>query len=663
MKKIIKLNTRMELAFGLLLLVVLLLGIIGIAGMKRVGRVSARLAADNVPEISEANEIERHVSSLIPSLRDYGYTDDAAFLQEIRAQLSEVKKALADARAHGESSPRLEKLKLAAVQGEKTVLDFEALTEQRAKLTADLVAERLNSLAAGSNFISICSLFLVRQTEAMQGKITAGIDGDQLELNLERIGLLSGIVRSGSLLLGNTWKAQAMRDPKLLAQSVELLDGIDTQLNQLEKIIDFANDKQRIQACRTSSESYRLAIRHFQEKWVEREELAGRQTALTDSIMSQAQQVAALGLADTTAAARQTAEVSDFSSSLVFACVIIGGVPGVVVAILIARGLNKVFRQLGRALDQGAMQVAHAAGQISGASQSLASGAGQQAASLAETGKSLEAMAGMAGRNSANAQKANDLAQLARAAADKGVDDIHAMSIAMEAIKVSSDDIAKIIKTIDEIAFQTNILALNAAVEAARAGEAGLGFAVVADEVRNLAQRSAQAARETAVKIEGAITKTNQGVVISSQVAETLTNIVAQIHEVDALVAEVAGVSREQTKGITQINSAVGELDRVTQSNAASAGESAAAAQELNSQAVAMKESVVLLLQLVGGNRQTSAADTLPPPRRQASQKTPGPKRHAPAPAPGAKRALTPSGLTGGKGRGAIPLEGAFKNF
>ena len=128
---------------------------------------------------------------------------------------------------------------------------------------------------------------------------------------------------------------------------------------------------------------------------------------------------------------------------------------------------------------------------------------------------------------------------------------MQAMTTAMEAIKVSSDDIAKIIKTIDEIAFQTNILALNAAVEAARAGEAGMGFAVVADEVRNLAQRSAQAAKETAAKIEGAIGKTAQGVEISAKVAQALNDIVAKVRQVDELVAEVASASREQTQGIT----------------------------------------------------------------------------------------------------------------
>ncbi len=278
---------------------------------------------------------------------------------------------------------------------------------------------------------------------------------------------------------------------------------------------------------------------------------------------------------------------------------------GVLLSILVISGLNRVLRRVSSSLGEGADQVGSAASQVAAASQTLASGTSQQAASLEETGASLEQMASMTKRNAEHAAQANDLARAARAAADKGVADMRAMNQAMEAIRVSSDDIAKIIKTIDEIAFQTNILALNAAVEAARAGEAGLGFAVVADEVRNLAQRSATAAKETSAKIEGAIHKTAQGVEISTQVAATLNEIVVKARQVDELASQVAEGSREQTEGITQINAAVGQMDRVTQSSAASAEESAAAAEELHAQAQAMKVSIQELLHLVGVSDRT----------------------------------------------------------
>ena len=274
-------------------------------------------------------------------------------------------------------------------------------------------------------------------------------------------------------------------------------------------------------------------------------------------------------------------------------------------------------------LAEQAQNVRQAASNITASSQTLAEGASEQAASLEETSSALEEMASMTKRNADNARQANDFAKQAREAADRGIGDVQSMSAAMEALKGSSDDVAKIIKTIEEIAFQTNILALNAAVEAARAGEAGMGFAVVADEVRNLAQRCAQAANEISGKIEGAIAKTGQGVEISGKVAQTLNDIVTKVRRVDELVAEVAGASRAQTEGLAQINTAVGQLDKVTQNNAANAEEGAASAEELNSQAEVLKQSVVRLLGMVGGQTTGGAAEAEAPARPQFARRSP----------------------------------------
>jgi methyl-accepting chemotaxis protein len=302
-------------------------------------------------------------------------------------------------------------------------------------------------------------------------------------------------------------------------------------------------------------------------------------------------------------------------------------------------------------LSTGAGQTTTAAAQVSNASQSLAQGANEQAAALEETSSSLEEMSSMTRRNAENAQKANDLAKQARSAADKGVADMKDMSVAMKAIKGSSDDIAKIIKTIDEIAFQTNILALNAAVEAARAGEAGMGFAVVADEVRNLAQRSAQAAKETAAKIEGAIARTAQGVDISRKVEESLNEIVIKARQVDELAAEVSGGSREQSQGIEQINNAVGQMDKVTQSNATNAEESAAAAQDLNAQAAAIKESIADLLTLIEGSQQGAGPATI-----QIEARLPD------APRPGAHRTISGNGYSSALALHARKLSSPYHN-
>jgi methyl-accepting chemotaxis protein len=277
----------------------------------------------------------------------------------------------------------------------------------------------------------------------------------------------------------------------------------------------------------------------------------------------------------------------------------------------ITRPLHRVIADL----NASGTQVAAAAAQVSALSQTLAESSTEQAASLEETSASLEELSSMTSRNADCAQLATQFSSQTHAAASTGARHMDDMHRAMDAIKSSSSEISKIIKTIDEIAFQTNLLALNAAVEAARAGEAGMGFAVVADEVRSLAHRSAQSAKETAAKIEDAIRRSDDGVTISGSVARALGEIVEKARQVDKTVAEIATASREQSQGIGQVNQAVVQMDKVTQSNASSAEETAAASEELNAQAASMQEAVVELQRLVAGGSLRAAK----PSRQRAS--------------------------------------------
>jgi methyl-accepting chemotaxis protein len=288
------------------------------------------------------------------------------------------------------------------------------------------------------------------------------------------------------------------------------------------------------------------------------------------------------------------------------------GAVGVVVITLVMGSwtIRKITGPLGKIiaeLSDGSEQVAAGSMQVAEAGQTLAEGASEQAASLEETSASLEEMTGMVESNSNAAQQAKDLSAQASAAADAGAADMNRMRESIAAISASSGDIAKIVKNIDEIAFQTNILALNAAVEAARAGEAGAGFAVVADEVRNLAQRSAAAAKETSEKITEAIARTSQGVQVSDKVAASLGQITEKTKAVDRLLAEITCGSKEQAEGIRQVSIAVAQMDKITQSNAASAEESASAAEELSAQAKLQQESIVEFSAIVGAKRSSNA--------------------------------------------------------
>ncbi|MDF2532920.1 MAG: methyl-accepting chemotaxis protein, partial [Clostridia bacterium] len=249
---------------------------------------------------------------------------------------------------------------------------------------------------------------------------------------------------------------------------------------------------------------------------------------------------------------------------------------------------NEILTNISAASEQ----VASGAKQVSDSSISLSQGATEQASSIEELTASIEEISAQTNQNANNANQANALAEAAKANAIQGNDQMKEMLKAMDEINESSSNISKIIKVIDEIAFQTNILALNAAVEAARAGQHGKGFAVVAEEVRNLAARSANAAKETTDMIEGSIKKVDGGTKIARETADALNNIVDGVAKVANLVNNIAIASNEQASGIAQINQGVMQVSQVVQTNSATSEESAAASEELSGQADLLREQV-----------------------------------------------------------------------
>lgn len=268
---------------------------------------------------------------------------------------------------------------------------------------------------------------------------------------------------------------------------------------------------------------------------------------------------------------------------------------------MIASMITKPIKHAIDSLNIETEEVSAAASQVSAAGQTLATGASQQAAAIQETSATLEETSSMVNQNRENTQQAAVLARQAKQYAEQSDVEMIKMSESMISLKNSSNEIAKIIRVIDEIAFQTNLLSLNAAVEAARAGDAGKGFAVVAEEVRNLAQRSAQAAKDTAVIIASNIELSEDSANIANTVKNSVESIGIEARKVSDLLEEIAVATNEQAQGVLQINKAISQMEEALQSNASTAEESAAASEALQEQAVNVKEIVDELVVLVEG--------------------------------------------------------------
>lgn len=412
---------------------------------------------------------------------------------------------------------------------------------------------------------------------------------------------------------GNTWKHVGTRSDSLRqsvdAANAEAIARANAALSEYEKTITEDDD-------RALHASVRGKVREFIDSWEPVRKLSNdhkpeeAEAALERDLLPR-YNAAREGL---DALVQRNETVSrDLSATAVlsagrarWAILLLNGIGaalGIFATLWLIRNTNSTIGQAVAQLLNGASQVAASARQVASTSQTLAQGSSEQAATLEETSASSEEIGAMCRQNESRTNDATQLVIKSEGRFDQAGKSIEQMTQTMGEIAASSQKVSTIIKVIDEIAFQTNILALNAAVEAARAGEAGMGFAVVADEVRNLAQRSAQAAKDTTALIEESLKHSQTGRDRVNQVSGAIEGIIRDSRKVKELVEAVNAGSGEQTRGIEQVATAIRQLQTVTQEMAASSEEGAAAAEQLSSQSQEMRDTASRLEELVGANR------------------------------------------------------------
>ncbi len=642
--------TKISCGFGLLILLAAGLGGLAVYKMSDVTEESNILANEYVPEVKLCNSVERHTLLMMYGMRGYGLSEQERFYQDGIRELQEVKDWLDQCQNLADRATSLVKLGPAVKASQDGLAKYEQLVQQTRALTDDLDKDRRALDAAAAKFMANCNTYLESQDRQFNAELAdESSTHEDFTQRKHKMKLANDVIALTNETRVACFKAQALRQPEFIREADENFVKIDALVAELRTMTVLEEDLRQLDGVLEGARQYQTAMNSLLGHTLELADLGKQRDQAANAVLQTTQETANAGIAETENIAEYTRTSLSTASTTVIVGLAFALVIGTVVAILLSRsitgplkqifqGLKRLsteeldqtgrkFRTILNGLQTASSQTGMMASEVSETSQQMAEGSSEQAASLEETSSSIEEIASvvknnaehakqaseMSRHNSASTTEARSLTGQALESAKEGNVSVDHLNKAIAEIKGSAEETAKIIKTIDEIAFQTNLLALNAAVEAARAGDAGKGFAVVAEEVRNLAQRSATAARNTADLISQSVRNSEGGVAASEEVREAFTRIAEAIEKVSTNVNEVAAsgeeqlqlindvsaASEEQARGIDQINIGISQIDTVTQRNAGNAEELAAAAEEMQGQTTELDGLVRQLKSLV----------------------------------------------------------------
>ncbi|SMG23511.1 HAMP domain-containing methyl-accepting chemotaxis protein [Dethiosulfovibrio salsuginis] len=659
-----KLAVKISFGFAIVLLIAIVIGSLGIFNMKNVQKEATELAEMNVPEIDVASRMERRARETMYEIRGYGYTENETMLTAGKAHLTRLIELFGEGQELVSRYPQgLKNFGESAQTAKRHAETYLQLVDETESNVAQMNRIRASMNDAAGSFIRATSDYLDNMNRKMDDHITYS-DVSAIKGRIAKINDVNKVLDLGNEVRIATWRSLAERDVKGIRDVLPNFDKMDSILAALRSNTTEQEDLRSLDQIGQHARQYGTYMTQLAQAFEHHDVLAAKRVETGDFILALADQEARHGMDSTVKIANGAVSSLSSASTVLVIGLIVAVIAGSLLAFVITLSITKPIGRISQILSEGASQVASASGQLSEASQQLAEGSSELASSIEETSATLQQSSSMVRQNNENTKQAASLSKQAMESAEGGNREMNQMMVSMGELKKSSDDIAKIIKVIDEIAFQTNILALNAAVEAARAGEAGMGFAVVAEEVRNLAQRSAQAAKDTASIIETNIELSQAGVAVAEKVKTSLEEISTGSRKVSELVDEITAASQEQAQGIEQINKAILQMDQVTQNTASNAEESASASEELNAQAESMNEAVQNLIALINGAKGMSQSLAIAPPayehkqsKRQAPVHTQKPKMTTKArqPKPDSSHVVHPEDV--------IPLEDDLQDF
>jgi len=594
------LGKRISIGFAILVFITLVLGIMAVVNMRSAAISAAKLAEVYAPEVHVASDIFRVANQARYDVRAFTMQDNENALANAKKGFAELQKFLSEAEALGK---KYELKALLEQQGiaSKSLEVYMSSVERGEKILAKKKESDKILVQAAPIIIENIEAYIhsVKQNQVDELKETA-IYKDRVIERIDKIIAADVMMQIVAEARVGGQRALVRNDADMMLKAINRFPDL---YKSVQDLIAQTRNPKTIEILRTiesQSKAYQAALKELAFVIDETKKDNAIRIKSAAEVIAAAEAVVNIGLKNIDELSTESDASLDTASVVMIVGLILAVLMSIVVAVFIIRSIVKIVTESIKSLSEGTNQVVSASEQISSASVSLAEGASSQASSVEQVSATIEQATASNNQNAENSREANLLAQHSNDAAKVGNQRVVELMGAMEQITASSQKISRIIKTIDEIAFQTNLLALNAAVEAARAGEHGLGFAVVAEEVKNLAERSAGAAKEITGIIEASIDQVKAGTEVANKTKESFTEILNGIKKTSDLIGEIAISAKEQAEGMNQIATAMGSVDQITQQNASASEETAAAAEELNAQALSMLDNVSELAMLAG---------------------------------------------------------------